>query len=550
MITSLKKKIGLHSGRATSSNSNSNSRQGDDSVPLLSRAASSTKRYMVNDMNENNSAEANDNQKPSTGQAILGLAIPALGALLIDPLMTLADTVFVGRYAENADALAGMGSAAALLTSTFFVFNFLCTATTPLVAKKRGEGDENGALTLGGQSLTLAFVLGCLVTVILLLFNQPLLQEMGTGRTGPVANDFATDFLLVRAFAAPAIFICSASTGVLRGYLDTRTPIAVLLAANAVNIALDVVLIAGAGMGPLGAAIATTTAEWISAFLFLGVLAGKLPSGGGELGSNQRQIQNEITNNKDSDLHLLTVLPALTIPEWEEVKPLVVASSSVFLRTASLQFSLLAAAAMAARGGDNLAGDSGASANVAAHQIAIQLWTLCSFICDGLAAASQGLVADALGREDQDDVRNITKTVFAYSLVQGVLLGIVLQIGSSTHFLLGAFTSDTSTQLALSNVLTLVILAQPLNSFVFAADGVLQGASEFTYQAKTMALSAATAWTSFEVLQYFNGDGAMTLEHVWCALIILQLTRGITSMVKVFDRNGPIDLLQEQQRII
>jgi hypothetical protein len=61
----------------------------------------------------NDSSKGADNR---TGQRILELAIPALGALLIDPLLTLADTAFVGRFAQSPFELAGMGSATALLT--------------------------------------------------------------------------------------------------------------------------------------------------------------------------------------------------------------------------------------------------------------------------------------------------------------------------------------------------------------------------------------------------------------------------------------------------
>ena len=63
-----------------------------------------------------------------------------------------------------------------------------------------------------------------------------------------------------------------------------------------------------------------------------------------------------------------------------------------------LQLSIAGAAAMATRSGG---GSESASANsIAAHQIALQLWLLCSFVCDALAAASQALVADRLGRDD------------------------------------------------------------------------------------------------------------------------------------------------------
>ena len=462
----------------------------------------------------------------STGQRILDLSVPALGALLIDPLLTIADTAFVGRFSESPNELAGMGSAAALLTFSFYLFNFLCTATTPLVSSKRSAGKEAEALATGGQALSLALLLGGFLSIGLILFRQPLLSVMGTSISGPEANGYAIDFLTMRAIAAPAVFCISASTGILRGYLDTKTPIVILVLANLVNLALDVMLIAYARMGPAGAAIATTAAEWISALLFLGVLSGKIPSADGQLG------------RKDKDKDTLVVTPALAVPPLEDVKPLIVASSSVFFRSLSLQVSLSAAAAFAARGGETVPG--GAASSISAHQIAIQLWVLCSFISDALAAASQGLVADGLGRNDQDDVRDVSSTVFVYSAILGVILGTSLQIGYSTGFLLNFFTSDDATQTALSEILTIIIVSQPLNSLVFAADGVLQGASEFTYQAKAMALSAGTAAVAFMILQEL--DLADTLVNVWLALITLQLMRGLTSAVKIVDSNGPIQL--------
>jgi putative MATE family efflux protein len=468
--------------------------------------------------------------KKSTGQDILELAIPAAAALLIDPLMTLADTVFVGRFSEGADSLAGMGSAAALLTFSFYLFNFLCTATTPLVASKRASGLEEDAVAVGGQALSLALGLGATLTMTLLTFRQPLLRIMGTGITGDAANSYALAFLSVRALAAPAVLSLQASTGVLRGYLDTKTPVVILVVANLVNLLLDIILIAFAGLGPMGAAIATTSAEWISAGLLLGVLAGRLPSAGGQVGSNHRTLQGE----------KVSIVPLLSIPPWEEIKPLIVASSSVFLRSFVLQVSLSAAAAMAARGGDTMA--AGAAASVAAHQIGIQLWLLCSFFCDSLAAASQGLVADALGREDPVGVRDISRTVFTYSLALGVFLAALLQIGYSTDWLLDLFTQNTDTRMALTAILPLIILAQPLNALVFAADGVLQGAAEFPFQAKSMALSGMTAVGTFVVLEA-GGTNVDMLVHIWTALIALQAMRGLTSVWKIVDSNGPINLL-------
>lgn len=431
--------------------------------------------------------------------------------------------------------MAGLGSSASLLVFSFYVFNFLATATAPLVANRRAAGEEDGAMRVGGQALTLAIVLGCLLAVGLLTYKVPLLELMGTGVTGPQADMYAEQFLSVRALASPAVLICSASNGIMRGYLDTATPTLILVGSNLVNLALDVILVANLGMGPMGAGIATTVAEWIAALAFLGVLAGRLPSA-------------------SSTKEKMSVVPVFELPEWSEIRPLVVASSSVFLRSIVLQIAMSSAAAMAARSTtmDGVGLSGAASSSVAAHQIALQLWLLCSFLCDALATASQALVADGIGRGDKTAVKTVSTTVFKWGLVLGLSLSFILWVGSESRFLVDFFTGDEGTRIELSKLLAIVIFAQPLNSFVFAADGVLQGAEEFPYQAKSMALSVLTGVGIFAMLEYTAlGEGSVlagngdTLVHVWYGLIGLQSMRGLTSFVKLVDEKGPIDIFSK-----
>ncbi|MEE9227485.1 MAG: MATE family efflux transporter, partial [Acidimicrobiia bacterium] len=63
---------------------------------------------------------------------IIGLALPALGALAADPLITLVDTAFVGRIGTT--ELAALGVNAAIFGLAFFAFNFLAYGVTPLVS--------------------------------------------------------------------------------------------------------------------------------------------------------------------------------------------------------------------------------------------------------------------------------------------------------------------------------------------------------------------------------------------------------------------------------
>lgn len=540
-------------------NDNSSSRSSSSNVSDSSSSTHNNYSSLSDDTEDINSSSRNSNNH-NISQQILDLAIPALISLSIDPLMTIADTAFVGRYSAPNDPypLAGLGSSAALLVFAFYIFNFLATATAPLVASRRAANDESGARLVGGQALSLSIVLGTILASFLLTYRAPLLQLMGTSVTGPQAYEYAEQFLIVRGLAAPAVLLCSASNGVMRGYLDTKTPTVILLGSNVINLALDVILVGNMGMGPLGAGIATTVAEWIAALCFLAVLGGKLPSASEEWNSISRRTETTTTLDKQ-EINNLTVTPVLELPTWTDIRPLIVASSAVFLRSIVLQVAMSSAAAMAARSSTTsstndifiaaVATSTGASASVAAHQVALQLWLLCSFLCDALATASQALVADGIGRKDTNSVREICQIVFSWGLILGLTLSTCLWIGKSSGILLDFFTSDELTRIELGKLLTVVVLAQPLNSFVFAADGVLQGAGEFGYQAKSMALSVICAFSTFAVLEYtaFGQDIVLrgnndSLVNVWYGLITLQFMRGVTSLAKLVDEKGPINL--------
>lgn len=71
--------------------------------------------------------------KISLDASIAALAIPALGTELIDPLLSACDTAFVGRIGP--EPLAGVGIASSVFTYTFLFFNFLSTASSPLITQ-------------------------------------------------------------------------------------------------------------------------------------------------------------------------------------------------------------------------------------------------------------------------------------------------------------------------------------------------------------------------------------------------------------------------------
>lgn len=90
-------------------------------------------RHACRAVRDSDAAQRTKSHQGNLNAAIAALAIPALGTELIDPLLSACDTAFVGRL--DAEQLAGVGLASSVFTYTFLFFNFLSTASAPLIAQ-------------------------------------------------------------------------------------------------------------------------------------------------------------------------------------------------------------------------------------------------------------------------------------------------------------------------------------------------------------------------------------------------------------------------------
>lgn len=159
---------------------------------------------------------------------MLGFALPALGMVLADPLMSLIDTACVGRVSSV--QLAALGPNTAIFNFAFQLFAFLGVGTTNIIATNSLEtaGLDSSTLHVRREaaertlcnSLQLALACGCLVVAVLLAAGRPLLAGMGTA---PELMHPAWQYLSIRALAAPAVLIMSVSQGACLGQQDAWT---------------------------------------------------------------------------------------------------------------------------------------------------------------------------------------------------------------------------------------------------------------------------------------------------------------------------------------
>ena len=383
-----------------------------------------------------------------TDRELLRLAVPAVGALVAEPLYLLADTAVVGHLGTS--PLAGLAVASGVLLFAYGMCIFLAYGTTASVARLTGAGRPEAAAAQAVQGLWLAASLGVALAVLGAWFGQRLLGLLGA--EGPVLDQAGT-YLRISLLGAPAMLVMLAGVGYLRGRRDTVRPLWVAVGTAALNLILEVVLIYGFGLGIGASAAATVGAQWIGAGCYLAWI-----------GSEVRCYEVSLS------------------PDWSALRRLALVSTDLIVRNLSLGGTFLVGTSVAARIG---------AAPVAAHQVAFHVWMMLALIMDGLAIAAQAMVGTALGAGDGDDARRIGRRTIVWSVGVGITLGLVLLLAHSS--VSGLFSNDPAV-VGLAGFLFLHVgLMAPLAGVAFALDGVLIGAGDQRFMAWAMAASALLA---------------------------------------------------------
>ncbi|WTX15172.1 MATE family efflux transporter [Streptomyces sp. NBC_00005] len=423
-------------------------------------------------------------QAPATSKAarrlhdreIVALAVPAFGALVAEPLFVMADSAIVGHLGTA--QLAGLGVASALLTTAVSIFVFLAYATTAAVARRVGAGDLQAAIRQGMDGIWLALLLGAAVIAAVLPTAPTIVELFGASDT---AAPYAITYLRISALGIPAMLVVLASTGVLRGLQDTKTPLYVAVAGFVANAALNAGLVYGADLGIAGSAWGTVIAQCGMAVVYLTVVV----RGARRHGTSLR-------------------------PDAAGIRASAQAGVPLLVRTLSLRAILMIATAVAARLGD---------ADIAAHQIILSLWSLLAFALDAIAIAGQAIIGRYLGAEDTQGARDACRRMVQWGIAVGVVLGVLVVIARPVF--LPLFTSDTVVKDAALPALLVVALSQPICGVVFVLDGVLMGAGDGPYLAWAMVVTLAV-FAPLALLVPALGGG---LAALWGAMTLMMAVR-------------------------
>lgn len=204
-------------------------------------------------------------------KTVLWLALPVFGEQALNSFVAIVDTFLAGRISAEATSAVGLAAYVAWLATMLFAL--VGTGTTAMVARAVGGGDSAGADRFTNQSLGLSVLSGLVVSGLLYLLAPTFadLQAM-QGET----YEIAVRYLRIDALALTFASITLVGSAALRGAGDTRTPMLILSAVNAINVPLSAALVFGWGpfpaMGVTGIVLGTVAARTLGGLLMIAVL--------------------------------------------------------------------------------------------------------------------------------------------------------------------------------------------------------------------------------------------------------------------------------------
>ncbi|GIL79360.1 hypothetical protein Vretimale_16540 [Volvox reticuliferus] len=528
---------------------------------------------------------------------ILSIGIPMLATLAADPIAGLVDSAYMGWAGSS--QLAAVGVAISIFNTATKLFNApLLAVTTSTVAKATGEAHRAAeaaatepAAVVAARSaqvrsasacIWLAVIVGLLQAGLLLGAGPRLVSMWGVAAGSPVAQP-ALSFLLVRAAGAPVTILMLTLQGVFRGLQDTRTLLQATLVSNAINIVLAPIFIFGGGLGAVGAAIATVTAQVITVVIMACELRQRLALYPHQQQQQQRTVTMHRQNGSAGSIvaagsgrsincqygeraHALRAESAghsvhtVLAWHWSQVSsmlPLFKPTGFLVLRSAAVTVTYAVATSLVARGGPAVA---------ASYQISFQIWVVCSLFADALAVAAQSLMGRDIGAGRLAGAREVAARVSSLSLGLGLVLAGA--IASGYRLLPGLFSSDPEVLRLVTGVFPVIAASQPITVLALAWDGILYGAGGFRYAAVSMALAALPAMgvmhlgggmmQKFAEVLGLGGVGAtvaagavaqMTgdeqLWRVWAGIAVLMLLRWLTIVVPYVLWKGPFRQLRK-----
>ena len=381
----------------------------------------------------------------TTNKAILRLALPSILANITIPLVGIVDTAIVGHL-SNAAAIGGIAIGTMLFDLLYWNFGFLRVGTSGLTAQAYGSSNETECRRILLRSLSIAMIAAVVILAIQWLFVTAVLAVVPC--SAEVAS-VAREYFFVRIWAAPATLSLFTFKGWFIGMQDTKSPMAVDILVNVVNMAASYYLAVKTPLGVVGVAWGTLVAQYSGLILAVAILL-------------VRYIDKSVFRNIDRWKEAL---------RGAELRRMLSLNSNLFIRSLCFMVVYVGYTSLASLYGDT---------ELAVSSIMMKLFMFFSFFVDGFAYAGEALVGKAFGESSLEhcktpEIHRTVRALFNWALGVGLTFTVLYAFWGDEAFAL--MTSDTTVLMAAEKYKIWLIGMPLISTLAFMWDGVYIGAT-------------------------------------------------------------------------
>ncbi|MBP5659876.1 MAG: MATE family efflux transporter [Lachnospiraceae bacterium] len=394
----------------------------------------------------------------------------------------------VSSLGSNAVAAVGLTTQPKFLgLSLFFALNVSISA---LVARRRGEDRKEDANRILVSALLFIVMAAAVISTLLVTFSGGILSFCGSN-----ADTHDSEVTYFNIIMGGMIFNCiqMGINAAQRGAGNTKITMRTNVTSNLVNIVFNYLLIGGKfgfpALGIKGAAIATVLGTVVASIMSVLSLF-----------------------EKDCFVSIPYIIRNKIKPDISAFQSLVKVGYSVFFEQMLMRIGFMATSIMAAKMG---------TAQMAAHQVGMNIMSLSFSFGDGLQATAVALIGRSLGQAREDLAKEYGRTCRMMGACISVVLAFFYFFGGK--ILMSAFFSEAEIVkigVGITRIIILVVIFQ-VSQVIYM--GCLRGAGDTGYTAMASIISVTIIRTAFSYLcGYMLGFG---INGVWMGILADQVSR-------------------------
>ncbi|WMJ86954.1 MATE family efflux transporter [Anaerocolumna sp. MB42-C2] len=391
---------------------------------------------------------------------IISLAWPSITEQILEMMVGMVSTIFMGRIGIYAVAAVGMVNMLMGFLQT--VFSGLSIGTTVIIARVTGEGHNEDAKRALIQSGYMAIIVGVFIAVIGRIISLPLLG-LFFGKAEPEVFTAGISYLNIILINLPFLVLDIIVSGAMRGAGDTKTPMIITGGVNILNIILNTVLIFGVpalhipAFGIVGSAAAVTVSRIIGVTVRVLVLY------------NFKGLKLNLSLKDDYRIRVDMIKRIINIGIPGFIEQAVMQGGFLVLQIVIVPLGTVA---------------------MAAYQIGLNINALAFFPIFGFAIANTTLVGQSLGEGNHEKAETYSHESLKIAMLVAFVIGILMIIFSK--LLAGLYSTDSLVIKEAIGIVCTFGVIEPLLAVLNVCSATLKAAGDIKY---VMVTSFVGLWT-------------------------------------------------------